>query len=190
MIRGMDEDPLHGNAALARLIVGAEYGPFNHSLPVMNPFIDDESGVSSELEHDLLLSGSCLHSPSHVRRSGEAQQLHIIMRHEDLSDFPSAGHDRECSLRPAALLDDLREFQHRKRGCRGRLDDDRASCGDSGSYLVGGEIHGEIERGDPRYQADREFPDDSESSLRCLRDAEIHGFSGDSLSFSDSDGED
>ncbi len=67
----MDDDALHPDARLARLVKGAKHGAFG-SVFEIGILVDDHRGIAAEFEHDLLLAGARLQIPADIGRAGEA----------------------------------------------------------------------------------------------------------------------
>ena len=90
----MDEDALHADAALARLVEGAEDDPLDRVVEV-GVLVDDHRRVAAQLEHHLLLAGLGLEVPADAGRAGEAEQLQPLVGGEQVGAVAVRGQDRE-----------------------------------------------------------------------------------------------
>ena len=113
---GVDEDALHADAALARLVEGAEDDALDRVVEV-GVGVDDHRGVAAQLQHHLLLAGLGLQVPADAGRAGEAEQLQPLVGGEEVGAVALGGQDREGALGQVGLGQDLADDDARRSGC-------------------------------------------------------------------------
>ena len=62
----VDDDPLHADAALARLIKGTKDNPLQRVVQI-GVMIDDHGGIATQFENDLFLAGLGFQIPTDAR---------------------------------------------------------------------------------------------------------------------------
>src|SRR5690606_9700587 len=75
---GMNDDALHADTALPRLVESAEKDAFNCIVEI-GISIDNHCRIAAEFEYHLLLAATCLEIPANVGRSGEREQLEPVV---------------------------------------------------------------------------------------------------------------
>ena len=161
----VDEHPLDTDADLAGIGERADEAAPHRPVEVRR-FVDDDAGVATELEHDLLLAGPLLHPPADRWRSGEGEQLEARVGDHPVPELPGHRQDRDGTGGRPRSFDDLRDGQHRERVPGWRLEHDRIARGDRGGDLVRSQVEREVERTDTGDRPDREAPGDADPVLR------------------------
>ena len=81
--RGMDDDPLHADAGLSRLVEGTKDNPFDGVIQV-GVGVHDHSRVAPQFQHDLFLAGLGFQVPADAGRAGEGQQFQSVVGGEQV----------------------------------------------------------------------------------------------------------
>jgi len=139
------DDALHADAALARLVEGADDDARDRVVDV-GVLVHDHRRVAAQLEHDLLLARLGLDPPPRRGRTGEAQELQAFVRRELPRPVPRTRQDRERPLRQVALRQHFADQERPDRRPARGLQDERTPRRDRRRHLVGGEIQRKVER--------------------------------------------
>jgi hypothetical protein len=184
----VDQDPLHPDAALSRLVEGAEDDPLG-SVREVGVAVHDHGGVAAQLEHHLLVAGLGLELPADRGRAREGEQLQALVGREAIRLLARHRQDREGAHRKLGLGEHLADDQRpHRRQARG-LQDEGAAGGDRGRHLVRGEVEREVEG---RYQgagADRHALPHSGVIPGARADVEGQHLAGDAHRFLGGDAE-
>ena len=70
----MDDDPLHPNAALSRLIKCPKNDALKGIIEI-GIFVNDDRRITAQFKNNLLLASLSLQRPTHIRRASEGQQF-------------------------------------------------------------------------------------------------------------------
>ena len=117
-----------------RFLAPAQFDRSDIFKPIPDLRIHHAGGVSTELEHHLLLAGAGLQIPADGGRAGEAQQLEALVGGEQLGAGAAARQDREGALGQVGLGQHLADDERAEWRAAGRgpvgLDRSRARAGD------------------------------------------------------------
>ena len=158
----VDEHPLDADADLAGVGEGTDEAAPHRPVEV-GRLVDDDPGVATELQHDLLLAGALLHPPADRWRSGEGEQLEARVGDHPVPELACHRQNRDGTGGRPSGFDDLRDREHRERVLGRRLEDDRIARRDGRGDLVRGQIEWEVEWTDPGDRPDRETPGDADA---------------------------
>ena len=143
---GLDEDTLHRDAGLPRLVVPAHGDP-RRGMVQVGVGMDDDPGVAPELEGGVLVRIEALQLPPDPRaREGELLEPPVL--HQLLGPLAGDRQDREHPLGQFGLVEQLGKGQGAERRYPGRLHHDGGAHGQGRSHLVGHQVDREIERAD------------------------------------------
>ena len=152
---GVDDDALHMDAALPRLIIAAEDDASERMVEV-GVLVDDHRGIAAEFEHDLFLARLCLEIPADARRAGEAEQFQPLVGGEEIGAVAACGQDAEGAFgQYVALGEHLAHDDRAQRRHRRGLHHEGAAHGDRRRDLVRRKVERKIERRDKAARADR-----------------------------------
>ena len=127
--------------------------------------MEDDGCVAAEFEADFLFSGGGFELPADGGAAGEADHGDALVGDESVDVFVGAGDDVYLPGGDSGFDEDVGEEEHGE-GAFGRgFYDDAVAAGDGGGNFVGGEIEGEIERGDACDDADGKAAHDAEMAV-------------------------
>ena len=159
---------MHGNAALSG--VGEASGNATvRGISQIGVAVHDGSGVAPEFQCDFLFSGTALDLPPNGYAPRKSDQFYPLISYQQTRILVRKRQDIKAAIRPACLLNALRQQQGRQRRLRRRFQDHGAARGDCRRNFVCDQVQREIERRDPRDRAQgKAFHDAPAPSCKLL----------------------
>ncbi len=166
--RRLDEDPLHGDARLPRLVVPERRDALGGPVPPGVVRGHQHRAVAAQFERHVLARHLPQDLGPHRSRAGERH--HREPRVVDQLRGPVVGHrqHRDHRGRQVGLGEQRAQVQRRQRRRGRRLDHDGAARGDGGADLVRHEVQREVERRDAQHGAAREAAHHRQAALGGL----------------------
>ncbi len=164
--RGVHQDPLGADAALAGMAEPGHLDLRRRNLPVAVRF-DDARGVVAQFQPHPLARCPSTDAPAHVGRTGEGDQGDVGVVDDGIAHRGAAsGDDLQIAGRQTALVDEHPGQGEAAEGClAGRLEHHGAPGGDRRADLVHHQVEGEVERGDGADNADGNPQGEAELAL-------------------------
>ena len=149
----MNQDSLHTDAALPRLVKRPHNEAWNHVVQV-RIFVHNARRVSAQFEHDLLLARAGFEAPAHRWRTGEAEQFQSFISGERFRVRAAARQDGKCAWRQVGFRQHFADHQRADGGEACGFEDEGTPCGNGGCDFVGGKIERKVEGCDEAAGAD------------------------------------
>src|SRR4249919_3928281 len=169
----MRVDPLHADAALPGLVVGAEDQAFDHVIERRARIgIDDAGRIATQFERDLLAASTRPEVPAD-QAAREAQQGDAFVLDQGRGVVRGADDYREGPFGQVGLGEDLTEDQRADRSLVCGLEHEGAAGRDRRRDLVRHQVEREVERRDEAAHADRHPLDHAAIAARTWRDLQF-----------------
>ena len=173
----VDQDPLHPDAGLARLVEGPEDDPLGGVFQIAVA-VDDDGGIAPQFQHHLLLSGPGLERPADLRGAGEGQQFEPVVGGEQVRPLTRGRQDGEGPHRQIRLGQNLTDDQGPQRRPRCGFHHEWTPDRQGRCDLVSGQVERKVEGRDEGARPDRHpFPHPL-IALRARRNVERLDLSG------------